>query len=1000
MTKFLCLFLFIGVCITGKTQDYSNKGRDFWLCFPSHVPTDITTLAKMGLFITSDKNSSGTVSVNGWSYNFTVLANQVTGPIDVPYSVANISGSSNGTPVAKGIRVTVDANQPPIVLYAHIYADARSEASLILPVNVLGKKYFSMNYYQDYLSVSKGGRSQFDIVATEPNTTIQYQLRLDGILDPVVHTVFIPNAGDVVQVQNTKDLTGSVIESISTATETCKKIAVFSGSSAVFIQKNGCNYPNVSSMDPLFQQCYATNSWGKNYGVLPLAGNPGGFHARVVASEDNTLIDFGGTSVLLNAGECYPATVIDAFAYSDAFSVTADKPICLAEYMMSVYCATGIAFGGNGDPDMVILNPIEQNISDISLFSSNLEAIHNKYISVYIKTIAAGSFRINGASPSGSFIPITPNNGYSYLTQELPLATQGFRLTADSGFNAIAYGLGTAESYAYSAGTFVKNRYQYLSTDNNGILTDKAISCVGTAFTLYSVFPFQPAQITWDFNGLFPNQIVNNPVYESTVVVDGKTLYRYKLSTPFTINIAGFYPIKVKSVNTSANGCSGVQEADYDLEIMAAPVADFSFVSENCNAQNIHFTGQIDAASMPGYKWFWSFSDGGASSLQSPLHAFALSGSFTADFYSISNLGCRSNTVSKNVVVQQGLSASFTLPSTFCKGENLVFVNTSSIPAGTVVQEIKWNFGDNTPDVVGAGNMSHVFTAANIFTVRLSITTDQGCSSSFAKAITIDPLPQLSFMVPVVCFPDGQAVFTAQSDIAAMNYNWAFSDGGTVLNNVSANHVYANDGNYSVALSATSTKGCAGSVQKNITVLPAPVASFATAATEIFSGNALGVTNTTVPVSGIQDYIWSWGDGNTQTVVTNLPLQHTYYASNETLFTIHLTAVGVNGCKAEGTSVIRVKPPTQLPLPVIPNAFSPNGDGVNDYWEITGLNLYAAIHISVYNRYGQLVYLSTNYNQPWNGSFKEKKLPIGTYYYVLDLKKGGKKLSGSVAIIK
>jgi gliding motility-associated-like protein len=85
----------------------------------------------------------------------------------------------------------------------------------------------------------------------------------------------------------------------------------------------------------------------------------------------------------------------------------------------------------------------------------------------------------------------------------------------------------------------------------------------------------------------------------------------------------------------------------------------------------------------------------------------------------------------------------------------------------------------------------------------------------------------------------------------------------------------------------------------------------------------------------------------------------------------------------------------------VPNAFSPNGDGVHDIWQIGGLAGYVSANMEVYNRYGQLVFVSKNgYTKPWDGTYKGKPVPFGTYYYVLDLKNGKPILTGSVTIIK
>jgi len=84
----------------------------------------------------------------------------------------------------------------------------------------------------------------------------------------------------------------------------------------------------------------------------------------------------------------------------------------------------------------------------------------------------------------------------------------------------------------------------------------------------------------------------------------------------------------------------------------------------------------------------------------------------------------------------------------------------------------------------------------------------------------------------------------------------------------------------------------------------------------------------------------------------------------------------------------------------IPNAFSPNNDGINDYWDIQALNTYPESITQVFNRYGQQVFQSTGYANPWDGTSNGKALPAGTYYYIIDLKNGQPKLSGWVLIVR
>jgi len=86
---------------------------------------------------------------------------------------------------------------------------------------------------------------------------------------------------------------------------------------------------------------------------------------------------------------------------------------------------------------------------------------------------------------------------------------------------------------------------------------------------------------------------------------------------------------------------------------------------------------------------------------------------------------------------------------------------------------------------------------------------------------------------------------------------------------------------------------------------------------------------------------------------------------------------------------------------IIPNAFSPNGDGINDTWNIEPLDLFNDADLQVYNRYGQLVFRNVGYIKPWDGTRNGTPLPVSTYYYILDLKiKNEKPMTGSVTILR
>ncbi|RYY20664.1 MAG: hypothetical protein EOP41_08875, partial [Sphingobacteriaceae bacterium] len=189
---FAVLMLCLSAINLVRAQSVSNEGLEFWSVFPTHVPNTVTELANISIFITSKQASSGTVTAGGSSQRFNVAANTVT-EIQVPRASAYINdGEGNRVLSNRAIHIVVDAGQPAVVVYAHIFAGKRSAASLILPIKALGQQYYSMNYTQN--SISNQGKNFITVVASEANTKVFIRR---GNTDLVPGGVTLNNAGDV-----------------------------------------------------------------------------------------------------------------------------------------------------------------------------------------------------------------------------------------------------------------------------------------------------------------------------------------------------------------------------------------------------------------------------------------------------------------------------------------------------------------------------------------------------------------------------------------------------------------------------------------------------------------------------------------------------------------------------------------------------------------------------------------------------------------------------------
>ena len=107
-----------------------------------------------------------------------------------------------------------------------------------------------------------------------------------------------------------------------------------------------------------------------------------------------------------------------------------------------------------------------------------------------------------------------------------------------------------------------------------------------------------------------------------------------------------------------------------------------------------------------------------------------------------------------------------------------------------------------------------------------------------------------------------------------------------------------------------------------------------------------------------------------------------------------------SGCSGIPVTFTITVNPGPLGTLIIPNTFTPNGDGINDTWDIKYLNAYTQCTVQIFNRWGQNVYSSIGYGIPWDGKYKGAALPSGTYYYVINLQNNTQLLSGFVAIIR
>lgn len=809
------IFVLFGSISNIQGQSLSNKGKEFWVGYGSHVamyePEQISIPGTnqfqinpnagkplttgggqdMVLYFTSDRSATVTVEIPGlnWTRTYTVIANQVTTTEIMPKSGAQdarlvTEGLSN-----KGIHIT---STSAIIAYAHIYNQSVSGATLLFPVSTLSNDYYSLNYTQ--VSNQNYSYCYAYVVATEDNTEIEIipSANLQGtglrtirqtLKRGEVYTVFGQLNNRVGNGPYTgEDLTGTRIRSVATATSPCKKIAVFSGSGKIGLTCAA----NAGSSDNYMQQSFPPNAWGKKYLTVPTVGLPNN-KFRIAVKNPNTVVLRNGLPItnisVLQRGFFYE------YESKTPDVIVSDEPILISQYISSAtmsgnarqsFCNDNI-IGQLGDPEMIYLSPVEQTINKVTINSTGNNAIRDHYLNLVIHKDAilpGRKFLVDG-------FPILPLSNphpadLNYIYFQLPLTAGAHTIEADSGFNAIAYGYGNYESYGYNAGTNVNDLNQYVSVQNEFATVPFPSTCKGAPFKFSITLPYQPIRIDWKFNNTNgflkdangnnatdPPSITNvgNPIVPDDIIpspIDPlKLLYVYRLTDVYSFDFNGDFPVRliVENPSGSNDGCTGEQEIDYDVRVFDPPVSKLSALSSGCvnDKLEIRATDLLEEEIAP-LKYLWNINGQLSETLTNMKDSLITTeGLKNIKLRLITNIGCISTEVDTTISVSQKPTVSFLLDPIRCLDKPFTITDQSIAGSNSTFSTLsswQWEYdGVKDPQSTTSINPSKTYTVKDAL-VKLLVSSSTGCLDSISKPIKIYPNPVVDFELPESCVKD------------------------------------------------------------------------------------------------------------------------------------------------------------------------------------------------------------------------------------------------------
>lgn len=427
------------------------------------------------------------------------------------------------------------------------------------------------------------------------------------------------------------------------------------------------------------------------------------------------------------------------------------------------------------------------------------------------------------------------------------------------------------------------------------------------------------------------------------------------------------------------------------LFVNASPKADF-VASNTCIGQESIFT---DKSTGPPTSWSWNFSDGNSDNKQNPKHIYEKAGVYGVKLTVQTAMGCI-DTITKKVTVYMDPKASFTT-NLSCWGDTTNFTNTSNPMDGSIIKTW-WDFDDGTTSNVL--NPNHVLlTEKDTFRVKMVIITSHGCADTVVQTVVTHPIPTFKFKAEVSsgCNPFA-AVFHDSSTVKGgtiVNWLWNFGDKSLTYKN-HPTHVYTKEGKFFVALTVTSSYGCrkTDTLKYPIMVYPKPVAEFTATPTEV------SMYEPTIKIldESQKATMWDWDLGD-NTTSTDQNLTHTY--ADTGTFVITQVAINEFGCRDTVKHSIRIN---GEPTIFIPNAFSPDGNNVNDIF-IPKMYGVREFNMKIYDRWGDLIFTSIDSEIGWNGKINGtgELVKDDIYIYIIylrDLLGNPRTYKGRITVIK
>jgi|GEM_PF-2956579 len=701
-----------------------------------------------------------------------------------------------------------------------------------------------------------------------------------------------------------------------------------------------------------------------------------------------------------------------AICSGNSFSYTPTSTTTGSNFAWTRAATPGIsnpAASGNGDPNETLFNTTGATINVTYVYTVSANGCPNpSTFNVVVAVSLVPSLSSSLFPPpicSGTVFAYTPTSGISGTSFSWSRAAiAGISNIAGSGID------NPNETLTNTTTSTINVNYSYTLAANG---------CINP--TTYNVqVPVDP--IPTLTSSLTPQAVCSGSVfnYVSTSSTTGASYTWTRAAVAGITNIAGAGSDSVSEVLTntttdpigvtyvfmvSANGCS--KNINVNVIVNPSPLlTSTQLPSPVCSGMLFSYTPQSSAT---GATFVWTraavagISNAAGNGTGIPSEIFTNTTTAPMDvtyIFTVSANGC-TNSNAYNVVVSVNPTPGFTSslsPPEVCSGNTFAYTPTS----GTSGTSFSWTraavIGISNIGGSGTGNPNEVLinTTANPVNVTYIYTlAANGCTNPTTSdvVVTVNPTPEFTSTLSPSKICSGTVFnYTPTSQLSGVTFSWTrpavsglSNIAGAGVGPISETLLLSDSAAVNVTYVFTLSTGlCTNTITFPVVLTvgslvvnagPDITVNFGSSVT--LNGNG-GISYTWSPITGLD----------------NPTISNPTFTAVSTI-TYVLTATDGNSCV--GSDSVRINVLNEQNL-IISSVMTPNGDGKNDTWIIVNIEDYPNTEVMVVNNQGQQVYKSSAYDSSWDGTYKGKPLPDGTYYYFLKFANGGKVFSGAITI--